>query len=106
MRNFAGSALVFQQKSAGKSACATKTAVARSFCDAGHFREDVKDHREVAFHVTHASGGGEKLVGYCGGGQRHVQVAPHLQGQQHVLLHHVDVEPRFLRHFQNEGATV
>ena len=32
-------------------------------------------------------------------GQGNVELPPHLQRQQHVLLHHVHVEPCFVRHF-------
>ena len=35
-----------------------------------------------------------------------IQAPPHLQRQQHVLLHHVDVEPGLFRHAQHEGPAV
>ena len=52
----------------------------------------------------HAARGGEQLVGDGRGRQRHVEPPPHLERQRHVLLHHVHVEPRFVRHVAGPSA--
>src|SRR3712207_7458640 len=62
--------------------------------------------RSTLFPYTTLFRSREELV--RGGGRRHgdIQLAPRVQGEKHVLLHHVHVEPRLVGLLQDERAAV
>src|SRR5271163_3521858 len=68
--------------------------------------EYVKNYRKILLYEPHGARGGQKFVADGGGGHGHVELAAEFESQQHIFLHHVDVEPRFVGQLQHERTAV
>ena len=71
-----------------------------------HPGEHSKQNCEILIREPHTARGRKHLVSYRRGWQWHIELAAHFQRQQQIFLHHVDVEPRLVRHIEYERAAV
>src|SRR5690349_3369221 len=70
---------------------------AHALClDTGHLRQHLEDDVEVVAIETHGPRRRQELIAHRHGRQGHVELAPQLERQVHVFLHHVDVKPHLL----------
>src|SRR6266446_8438858 len=60
-------------------------------------RQNVEHNSEVQLLPAHGARGSKELIAEGGGGNGNIELAAQLHREQHVLLHHVHVEPCLFR---------
>src|SRR5262249_20698972 len=54
----------------------------------------------------HGTRSSKKFIGDGGRGQGDLHLTAQFERKLHVFLHHIDVEPRFVRHLENEWPAI
>src|SRR5690349_21737478 len=74
--------------------------------DASQLCEHLVDDEEVMLGQSHCARSRQELVAHGDGWQWDVKLPSHLQRQQHILLHHVDIEPGFIWLIEDKWGAV
>src|ERR1700694_5399476 len=86
--------------------CVAVVIFALSLSNSRHARQHVEHDGEVELLPPHGARGSEELVADGSGGDGNIKLTAQLHREQHVLLHHVHVEPCLFRLLQHERTTV